>query len=51
MVVFAIGIEDPLMMAVDRLHHSHLGEDHRAAVLGRSRYQMSGRLHLLHLVF
>ena len=21
-------------MAVDRLHHSHLGEDHRAAVLG-----------------
>jgi hypothetical protein len=26
MCVFALGIEDPLMMAVDRLLHSHLGE-------------------------
>jgi len=24
-------------MAVDRLHHSHLREDHRAAVFGRAR--------------
>jgi hypothetical protein len=34
MRVFAIGIEFPLMMAMDRLQHSHLSEDHRAAVLG-----------------
>ena len=33
MRVFAIGIEDPLMMPVDRLQHSHLSEDHRPAVL------------------
>src|SRR5258705_12447873 len=37
------------MMAMDRLQHSHLSEDHRPAVLGRPRHQMSGRLHLLHL--
>jgi hypothetical protein len=35
MCVFAIGIEDPFVMAVDRLHHTHLSEDHRPAVLGR----------------
>jgi hypothetical protein len=29
MGVFAIGIEDPLPMAMDRLQHSHLSEDHR----------------------
>src|SRR5712671_1898694 len=51
MVVFAIGIEDPLMMATDRLQHSHLREDHRPAVLGRPRHQMSGRLHFLHFMF
>jgi len=33
MMVFAIGIEHPLMMPMDRLQHSHLGEDHRPAVL------------------
>jgi len=37
MMVFAIGIEDPLVMPMDGLQHSHLGEDHRPAVLGRSR--------------
>ena len=31
--VFEIGIEDPLMIAVDRLQHSHLSENHRAVVL------------------
>ena len=34
MGVFAIGIKDAVMASMDRLHHSHLGEDHRAAVLG-----------------
>ena len=33
MCVFAIGIEDPLMVAMDRLQHSQLREDHRPAVL------------------
>ena len=42
MCVFAIGIELPLMMAMDRLQHCHLRKDHRAAVLGRARRQMSG---------
>ena len=51
MVVFAIGIELAPMMAVDRLHHSHLGEDHRTTVLRGARHQMNGRLHLLHFVF
>ena len=32
MQVFAIGIEFPLLMAMDRLQHSHLSEDHRAAI-------------------
>ena len=50
MRVFAIGIEDPLMMPVDRLQHSHLSEDHRAAVLRGPRHQVSGRLHLLHFM-
>ena len=40
--IFAIGIELPLMMAMDRLQHCHLRKDHRAAVLGRARRQMSG---------
>jgi len=39
------------MMPVDRLQHSHLSEDHRPAVLDRSRHQMSGVLHLLHFMF
>ena len=51
MCVFAIGIEYPLMMPVDRLQHSHLRKDHRAAMLGRPRHQISGRLHFLHFVF
>jgi len=51
MRVFAIGIEHPLMMPMDRLRHSHLSEDHRPAVLGGARHQMSGRLHLLRFVF
>ena len=37
MCVFAIGIEYPLMMPVDRLQHSHLRKDHRAVVLGCAR--------------
>ena len=41
MCVFEIGIEDPLMIAVDRLQHSHLSENHRAVVLCRPR--ASGR--------
>jgi hypothetical protein len=50
-VVFAIGVEHALPVAMDRLQHSHLSEDHRAAVLGRPRHQMSSRLHLLHFMF
>src|SRR6266850_7493686 len=42
MMVFAIGIEHPLMMPMDRLQHSHLGED-RPAVLRRPRHQMGVR--------
>jgi hypothetical protein len=38
MVVLAIGIELALMMAVDRLQHSHLRKDHRAAVFCRARF-------------
>ena len=38
MCVFPIGIEDPLMVTVDRLQHSHLREDHRAAVFCRPRF-------------
>jgi len=37
MAVFPIGIEDPLLMAVDRLQHSHLREDHRPVALSRAR--------------
>jgi hypothetical protein len=37
MCVFALGIEDPLMMPMDGLQHSHLREDHRPTVLGRPR--------------
>src|SRR6476660_4232189 len=32
MWVFAIGIKRPLVMAMKRLHHFHLREDHRPAV-------------------
>jgi len=34
MMLFAVGMEDALAMPMDRLHHSHLSEDHRRAVLG-----------------
>src|SRR5258705_13357166 len=34
MCVFALGIEDPLLMAVDSRQHSHLAEDHRARFVG-----------------
>jgi hypothetical protein len=37
-VIFSIRIDDLLTMPMDRLHHSHLSEDHRAAVLGRSSF-------------
>ena len=42
--VFEIGIEDPLMIAVDRLQHSHLSENHRAVVLCRPRASGRGLL-------
>src|SRR5882757_9617779 len=38
-------------MAMDRLHHSHLGEDHRAAVLRSLRHAMRCGLYLLLFVF
>ncbi len=41
MAVLAIGIELPLMMPADRLQHSHLSEDHRAAELRGARDEMS----------
>ena len=34
MCVFAIGIEDPLLMAVDRLQRRHAGEGHGVVLLG-----------------
>jgi len=37
MWIFAIGIEDPLMMPMDRLQHSHPRKDHRPVVLCRAR--------------
>jgi hypothetical protein len=42
MVVFAIRIKHALTVSVDRLHHSHLSEDHRAAALRSLRHAMRG---------
>jgi hypothetical protein len=50
MMVFAIGIEDPLVMPMDRPHHSHLRKDHRAVALWRARDEMGRGLDLIHLV-
>ena len=50
MAVFAIGIEDPFVMPVDRLQHSHLSENHRSTVLCRARDEMCRGLHLRHFV-
>jgi hypothetical protein len=44
MVVFAVGIENPLAMAVDSLHYSRLREDHGVAVLRRPHQAMRGCL-------
>jgi len=49
-MVLAIGIEHALTMPMDRLQHSHLGEDHRPAVLGSLRDEVGRRLDLIHLV-
>jgi hypothetical protein len=38
-------------MPVDRLHHAHAGEHHRAVILGSVGNAMRGGLNLLHSVF
>ena len=50
MVRLARGIKLPDTMPIDRLHHAHPGEDHRAAVLCGLSDAMRGGLNLLHSV-
>jgi hypothetical protein len=50
MWIFAIGIEDPLMMPVDRLQHPHLGRRSSAVVLWRPRDETDRVLHFVHPV-
>ncbi len=51
MRAFSFRVEFLRLMPVDRLHHAHPGEHHRAAILRGLGDAMRGGLNLFHPVF